>query len=116
MAIKGNVGVGPIAVGTSDTTLLDAAVGDRVRSGVSAAWIHNDGSAAATVTIEIFVSPDLTSASGERVEYISVDDNKSIDISSIIGQGFSSTDNIIAKASATGSIAYLTIVEYTESS
>ncbi len=110
--ITGNVGTGTISVGTSDTTLLDPDSGDRDRAAVSAAWLHNDGSAGGNVTVEIFVSPDLTSASGERVDRYVVGDNASVDISGIIGQGFSATGNIIAKADVTGAIAYLTITEY----
>ncbi len=110
MAIKGNVGTGAISVLVTDTTLLDPDAGDRERAAVTAAYLHN--TSGSTVIVEIFVSPDLTSAAGKRIDYYSIGTNASVDISGIIGQGFSTTGNIIAKGDGTGVNAYLTIVEY----
>ncbi len=111
MGIKGNVGIGVIQIGTIDTTLLDPDYGTRVRAAVTGAYLHN--SSGVTIIVEIFESPDLTSASGERIDYYSIDANESADISSIIGQGFSSTQNIIAIADVAGVNAKLTVDEYT---
>ena len=111
MAIKGNVGLGIINILTTDTVLLNPDDGDRERAAVSAAYIHNDGGV--TIIVEIYISPDLTSASGDRIDYYSIADNESVDISGIIAQGFGATDNIIAVADVVGCNAYRTIVEYT---
>lgn len=111
MAIKGNVGLGVIPVLTTDTVLLETDDGSRERVAVSASYLHNDGGV--TIIIEIFVSPDLTSASGDRIDYYSIADNESVDISGIIAQGFGSTENIIAVADVVGCNALTTIVEYT---
>ncbi len=114
MAIKGNVGTGVIAILTTDTVLLNPDAGDRERAAVSAAWIHN--TSGSTIVVEIFESPDLTSASGARIDYYSINTNTSADISGIIGQGFSATGNIIAKADTVGCNALLTLIEYTAGS
>ncbi len=114
MAIKGNVGTGVISILAADTTLLDPDAGDRERAAVSAAYLYN--TSASTVTVGIFVSPDLTSASGKKIDNYVMAASSTMDISAIIGQGFSATQNIIAVGSGTGVNALLTIVEYTESS
>ncbi len=114
MGIKGNVGVGVIAIGTSDTVLLDPDSGDRERAAVSSAYLHN--TSGGTIVVRIFESPDLTTASGVRIDRYSIDTDKSADISAIIGQGFSSTQNIIAIADIAGVEAKLTIVEYDDGS
>ncbi len=114
MAIKGNVGTGIIAILASDTTLLDAASGTRERAAVTAAYMHN--TSASTVTVNIYISPDLTSASGAIIDTYSMNAGSTMDISGIIGQGFGPTNNIIAVGSGTGINAYLTIIEYTAGS
>lgn len=111
MAIKGNVGLGVVDIGVTDTTLLNpSAPVERVS--VGAFSVHNDGSAGGNVTVEIFISPNATSASGKRVAYYVIRDNESVDINELIGEGLADTQFLIAKADVTGANAHVTVTEY----
>ncbi len=113
MSIKGNVGLNVTNVLTTDTTLIDLSVlpGSPDRIAITAASLHN--TTASPVVVQVYVSPDLTSASGDEVDYISVAANSTADIAGIISQGIATSENIIAKAGVVGCNAFLTIVEYT---
>ncbi len=108
MAIKGNVGLGVINILASDTTLIDLTAD---RAAITAASLHNTN--AATVTVTVYISPDLTSASGYAIDYISLATNETKSITGLVMQGISNTENIIAVASLTGVNALITISEYT---
>lgn len=109
MSIKGKIGSSVISLGAAvDTVLLDITA-DRVS--ISSGILHNNG--AGTIIVDIYVSPDLTSASGSRIgQYtIAVDELKQIDC--LIGQGFSSAENIIANADVAGCNALFARTDYT---
>ena len=111
MAIKGNVGSGVIAILASDTTILDLSA---ERAAITAFSLHN--TSVSTVTVEIYISPDLTSASGSQIDYISLNQDETKEVTGLIGQGIEDTENIIAVGSATGVNAVVTITEYTDGS
>lgn len=109
MAIKGNVGSGVINILTTDTVIRQQQSGiDRYH--VSALNAYN--TTAASLTVTFYISPNLTSASGDEVASDIIGANSDIDINSIIGQGFANL-NIIAVASAVGANAEITSTEYT---
>jgi len=108
MAIKGNVGSGPIDVLTSDTVIYSPGGIDRYH--VTALNIHNTS---ASTAIEFFISPNATSASGDRVDFTSIGENLELDINAIVGQGYANL-YIIAKAAAAGVKASITVTQYTE--
>ena len=114
MAIFGNIGIDTVDVGTSDTTILEVGATDYQRVAVSAFNLHNDG--ILDITVEIFISPDATSASGHRVARIPLSIGSSEDVNELIGQGYDSGKYIIAKASTTGINASLSYTGYTEGS
>lgn len=109
--IKGNVGLGIVPVLVTDTAILSLA-SPVERAAVTNAVLHNDGSAAAVITVEIFISPDLTSASGQRIAVYTIQDNGNVLIDTIVDQGFTAAQNIIAKADVAGCNSLLTIIEY----
>jgi len=108
MAIKGNVGSGVINVLASDTVIRQQQSGvDRYH--VSAFNVYN--TTALSVAITVYVSPDLTSASGDEVATHLIAANDEIDINAVIGQGYANL-NIIAVGSAVGLNASITSTEY----
>lgn len=109
MAIKSNVGVGVVSVAVTDTTIyqLTAPV---ERYAITECNAHNSNAAA--VTLEVYISPDLTSASGKIVSKITIPPSQDFDINAILGLG--TNQNVIAKASATGINMTLSKTEYTE--
>ena len=113
MGIKANVGLGPIEVLAGDTTLIDPTgeSGTAERVSVNCLSVHNDGSAGGPVTISIYISPDTTSAAGERVARYVIGDGASIDIVELIGQGLEDL-YIIGVGNMLGLIATPTITEY----
>ena len=116
MSIKGNVGQAlvDLAAFGNDTVILDFA--DRVA--VSALSIHN--TTAASREIYFFESTDQTSANGERIAVHTLAGEASVDVGEIIGQGYSSTQNIIAVVQTTGALgdvnAKLSYTQYTGTS
>ena len=111
MPIYSNKGLGVTAIAATDTSLVVPA--DPVdRLAISAFSIHNDGSAGGTVTVELFLSSDTTSAAGDRVAFYSVPDDGSVDVLELIGQGLAQGENIIGKASGTGLNAHITTINY----
>jgi len=108
MSIKGNLGEGPVNIGTTDTVLFIPGIIDRYHVGAFA--MFND--TANTVTVDIYISPNVTSASGIKVESISLAADQAIDINAVIGQGYTAL-NIIGVASAVGLNSTITRTEYT---
>lgn len=110
MAIQANKDLGLIEVATSDTTL--ATVGASFeRLDVTACVLHNPTGAAVTVTL--YESPDLTSASGQQVAAYTVAAGESEQVFEVLGQGYETT-NLIATASAAGTYAKVTATTYSE--
>lgn len=109
MSIKGNVGLGTISVLAGDTTIIDQNA-PVTRYAIGAFSLHNTTAAAVTVTV--FTSPNLTSASGKRVASYSVPGNQSVDVVELIGQGFPIATNVIAVGSGVGVNATASITQY----
>ena len=117
MAILSNVGAPPIdlAAFSLDTTILDIAA----RIAVTAMSIHN--TAGANRIVEIYVSPDTTSASGKRIALYDIVADASIDVGELIGQGIVETDAVIAVQQTAAAVAgdlncTVTHILYTEGS
>lgn len=108
MAIKSNLPQPPVSILVTDTTLFQVGA-TYTREVITAASLHNTGLGSATVSI--FESPDLTTASGIRVEVIAIDPDDRVDIDSIIAQSYS-TNNLIAKASSVGTNVSITSTGY----
>ena len=85
MSIQSNVGLGVTDIGTTDTALLNPA-DPYTRQAVSAFSLHN--TTVATITVTIYESPDLTSASGDQVAVHAVPPGDSVDVVEVIGQGY----------------------------
>ena len=100
---------GVIPVLASDTVILTV-LG---KAGVSAFNVHNTTATDKTVTF--YSSPDITSASGDRVGQIVLALNESADVNEIVGQTYNDSQRIIAVASATGVNASLTYDEFSGS-
>lgn len=108
MAIRTNIGTGPIDVTAADTTIFQQPAGiDRYQ--VVGFNVHNP--TAATITITVYISPDLTSAAGDQVAVLGIPPNDGLDVNEIIGQGYGNL-NVIAVGSSTGLKASLTRTEY----
>jgi hypothetical protein len=108
MSIRGNVGVGTVAVLAGDTTLYDPPATVE-RYAISALSLHN--TTAAPVTVTLYNSPNLTSASGVRNAQYAIPANQSVDVVELIGQGFT-TRNIIAVGSGVGVNATMSVTTY----
>lgn len=109
MAIISNVGVGVISVLTTDTVVYDLTAPVE-RYCVTQCSAHN--STGAAITLEIYISSNLTSASGHIIYDQSIDAGDSVDVDSILGLG--TDQNFIAKASAVGINLTMTKTDYTE--
>lgn len=93
MAVKANQSDGVIDVALSDTTILQPT---GVRYAVTAAFLTNTASAARNIIV--YESPDLTSASGKPVAYITLDSQEALPIEEVIGQSYRIGTNLIAVA------------------
>ena len=114
MAIQANLSSGVQDVGISDTAILNPT---SVRFAVTAAVLTNTADAARTV--EIYESPDQTSASGELVATLVLDALEALPIEEVIGQSYNVGENLVAVASngSGGDVkARLTYTHYTGSS
>lgn len=108
MTIRSNLGTGPIDVLAADTVIYQqAAEVDRYL--VSGLNVYND--TGASVTIDFYISPDTTSASGDKVDSITLSAGNEQDINGIVGQGYTSL-NVIAVGSAVGVNCSMTYTSY----
>ena len=73
MAIKGNQTANSVLVLSTDTTLLHPTTG---RAAITFASLHEQ--TGAQETVEFFISPDATSAAGERLEKVVFAANETI--------------------------------------
>jgi hypothetical protein len=121
MAIKSNVSSAPIdlAAVSTDTTLV-AAVLAPARLAITGLSIFNT-TASTQLAVDIFESPDTTSAAGKKIASYTLDGNTSIDVVELIGQGLSSGRNIIGRQTTSGATsgqlnAKITVTQYTAGS
>ena len=117
MSIQGNIGQNVLDLNASgvDTVLLDF----NERVAVSQLSLFNVSGSNATITI--YVSPDLTSASGKLVATEIIPSQESWGPKEIIGQGYGPEENLIVVNTTVGALigdvnAKLTYIEYTGSS
>jgi hypothetical protein len=108
MAIRVNLGLNPVNLATPGDNILYQLLAGIDRYHIGAANIYND--TVGTATINVFISPDLTSASGKKVDEIKLGSKAEVDINSIIGQGY--TDNVIVTTDV-AVIGTITVTEYT---
>ena len=107
MSIKGGIGIGVITVpSTTDTAIFQPLSGERML--VSSCSVNST----AAVVLSVYESPDTTSGSGTLVQTITLASGDRVDIASVIGQGYEST-NIIVNASAAGCTIRGTYTHYT---
>lgn len=101
MAIKGNTSAGIQQLGASsaDTVLHNVAN----RTAITAFVIQNNFGANATV--EIYSSPDGTSAAGELVADYTIADGESVHVEEVIGQGYAANRRIIAVVTTSSVLA-----------
>lgn len=113
MAIKSGVSQGVISVSTSDTVIFDQdGISNIQRFTIEMISIHNTTTSTIS-SIQIYESPDLTSASGKRVALYSLGGGESKDVFELIGQGFEDR-NIVAKAGGAGVNAQVTVTTYND--
>jgi len=98
----------PIDIIAGDTTVLNPLVN---RVAVTSFSIHN--TTAGAVVVDVYESPDSTSAAGERIAQYSVGANSSIDVIECIGQGYIVGQNLIAVGAGVGTNARLSQTDYT---
>lgn len=117
MAIKSNVSTAPIdlAAATTDTTLV-AEVASPSRNAITGFSLFN--TAAGARAVEIYESPDTTSAAGTLVASYTIDAGASVDVVELIGQGLSAGQNIIGLQTTGGASladvnAKITLTQYT---
>lgn len=111
MAIKSGVEVGTVAILTTDTTAINFSnLDDTERYAIQAMSIHNT-TTATVQNVEVYISPDLTSASGVRVANYSIAGGLSRDVNELIGQGVGNK-NIIVKGGSTGCNITSTVLTY----
>ncbi|MAF43428.1 MAG: hypothetical protein CMI54_04565 [Parcubacteria group bacterium] len=108
MAIKSNVDFGLVELTVvGDNTVVNSSNrGDRYA--VSAMSIYN--TTGASINVQIYESPNLTSASGVLVDEYDVGANDQVDVLGVIGQGY--TDNLIAVPDATGTNIKTSGIDY----
>ena len=113
MAIKGRVGLGVTDIIAGDTSVLIPA-DPNSRVAVVAFSLYN--TTGANVTVDLFESPDTTSAAGKQIATYDIAADSSELVVECIGQGYELNENIIAVGSAVGVNARITQTEYTGSS
>ena len=96
MTIKSKITTGVIPILLTDTIILEVTG----RVGIEAMNCFN--SAAEDVVMTFFISPDLTSGSGQKVSTNTLSSGEEVDINAIVAQGYIEGQNIIAVASVAG--------------
>lgn len=109
MTIKSGIGANSIVVGSGDTTLLNPSSDERFV--VSSGTFHEQTGAAETV--ELFISPDATSAAGERFQEMKFSPDETKNPVSIYNRAVTAGSFLIAKAATGGRVeANLTFTLY----
>lgn len=112
MSIKGNIGQPALDLATADTAVLNFT--DRVAA--TALSLFNKSAGSRVVTF--FESPNLTSASGKQIAVYTLATMTSVDVTEVIGQGYTAAQNIVTTVDtgSTGDVnAKLTYIQYTGS-
>ncbi len=98
---------GVVNIGTVDTPLLTVEADERVVI-TRAVFFDITGT-----TVDLYESPDLTSASGNQIDQLILTANTSDQSDNLIGTGFLTGQSIIAKGVAATAYAILTYSLYT---
>lgn len=109
MAIKSNVGAGIISVGVGDTVIYQL-TSPTERYCITECNAYNTTSS--PITLEVYISPNSTSASGNLVSKLIIPASQDFDVNAVLGLG--TNQNVIAKASGAGINMSLTKTEYSE--
>lgn len=109
MTIRGNLQLGTVDIGTTDTVLIQT-LAPLTRQAITAFTLHE--TAAAAVSVSFYSSPDLTSASGDRIAVIALAADETLIVSELIDQSFPVGFNLIAVADVVGSNCTITVAEY----
>lgn len=107
MPINSGIAHAPVAVGTTDTTILNPTAG---RSVITHAVVHDTNGGAQT--IEFFDSSDATSAAGERIGQVVLAANETKTPDFLRGLSIGKDRFLIAKASAAGANIKPTTTNY----
>lgn len=110
MPVQRGIGSNPIPVLTTDTLIL-ADGGAGVRHRIDAFLAVNDTGAG--ITMNVYDSPDATSASGDLLLSVIIAANATATLTDLIGHGFASGRNIVATASSVGVDAKITYTLFT---
>ena len=101
----------PVPIDTSDTIVISRQTANRYS--VSACSIFNGGPS--TVTVDVFVSVDTSSAAGSatQIDTITIIANERVDVDALINQSYSGSRNVIMVADLAGCVVDSTGHEYT---
>jgi len=113
MTVKTGVSGGTTDIATTDTAIMQV-VANSNRERVEAFTISN--TTGGTVVVDIYESPDLTTASGKRIAQYTLTAESSAQVVEAIGQSLIVGRNIIAIADVVGSNATHTKTTYDGSS
>ena len=115
MTIKSNISdpVTDLGAQSADTVLFDKTA----RTLITAFILHNlvEGE---DREVFIYISPNSTSASGTRVEVLTLAPDEEMDVNSMLGQGLTGDEQVIAVQQTTGAllgevVSKITYTEYT---
>lgn len=110
MATRSNLGTGIVSiVGAGDTTIFTPSGIERYQVGSFNVF----NSSAGALTLNVYISPDLTSASGKLIFTQTIASFAEIDVNTVVGQGYL-LDNVIGTVTeaTNGLSAQLTRTEY----
>jgi hypothetical protein len=111
MAVRAFIDAGTVSLAVGDNTLVDfSSLTDVARYGVTACSLYNNNSS--TETVEVYRSPNTTSASGTLLDIVSIPADSQEDVGGLMGLAIGNSDNIIAVSSATGITATATLTTF----
>jgi biotin-(acetyl-CoA carboxylase) ligase len=106
MAIKSGLSEGVKSLLVQDNVI------SLVENRIMVTALNSYNTSANDITIDFYISPDDTSASGKKVATVIVETGKDKDTSAIIGEGYNVDDRIIAVPTATGINLTLTYMQF----
>ena len=109
MAIKGNIGNYVIDIPTTELVIFQVPNAAE-RAVIGAMSLHN--TTVNKIIVQIYESSDTTIASGKRIGHYTLGANQEIDVNTVIGQGYSTT-NLVAIADLDGCNVKSSFTQYT---
>ena len=113
MAIFSNVTYAPQTIGTVDTVVI-LPLDPTTREAISKLWISNTG--INRITVDFYVSPDNTSASGVLAQSLSLGPVEGQPVDALVGYAVPQNWRIVARADQAGVEAFISTTQYTEES